>query len=35
MTLSMNETVVLQNEYESLSVQDFDVLYIQNSDESE
>ena len=33
MTLTMNESVVLLDDYSDLSVQDFDVVYIKNSNE--
>lgn len=29
----MNETVIVQSDYKNLSIQDFDVTYLKNSDD--
>lgn len=33
MTLKMNETVIVHEDYSDLTVQDFDIIYEKNSDE--
>ena len=35
MTLKMNETVIIHDDYSNLTVQDFDVVFQQNSQEEE
>lgn len=35
MVLTMSEKVALQDEYKDLTLQDFDVVYLKNSDEND